>query len=208
MNGTSIIFKICFFAALLVSLCAVVAQGAVTLLVLPSLTNQELNVPLITRSTPVEVPWSADENLAPFNAGLIGSAQLGTSWTYLEQVVGASVADTMPPGYLVPLRARTNNTAGSQYPTDVAHVQCECSWVPPTLPPATANVSHIPVSLESFGIAAIQTVPHGLASKSLMHQLYSASHTYKLAAFAPLSNMTFSSNSTAVTSGLFAWTLW
>ena len=72
----------------------------------------------------------------------------------------------MPPGYLVPIRTRTNNTAGSQYPTDVAHIQCECSWVAPTLPPATANVSHIPVSLDSFGITAIQTVPHGLASKS------------------------------------------
>ena len=99
MTKSSIIFKVCYVAALLASLCAVVAQGAVTLLVLPSMTNQELAIPLLARNFQVEVPWSADRNLAPFNAGSIGTAQLGTSWAYLEQIVG----DTMPPGYLIPL---------------------------------------------------------------------------------------------------------
>lgn len=165
MTETSIIFKICFIAGLLAPLCAVVAQGAVTLLTLPSLINQPLTIPLLARSTPVEVPWSADLNVAPFNADLVEIALVGTSWTYLEQVVGASVGDIMPPGYLVPLRTRTNNTIGYQYPTDVAYVQCECTWVAPTLPPATANVSYIPVSLESFGIDAIQAIPHGIASE-------------------------------------------
>ena len=164
MTKTSIIFKVCFIAGLLAPLCAVVAQGAVTMLTSPSLINQPLAIPLIVRSTPVEEPWSADQTLAPFNAGLIKNAQLGTSWTYLEQVVGASVGYTMPPGYLVPLTMRTNNTVGRQYPTDVAYVQCECTWVAPTLPPATANVSYIPVSLGSFGIDAIQAIPHGIAS--------------------------------------------
>src|ERR1700691_4038199 len=118
MTKTSIIFKVCFIAGLLAPLCAVVAQGAVTMLTLPSLINKPLTIPLIVRSTPVEEPWSADQTLAPFNAGLIKNAQLGTSWTYLEQVVGTSVGDTMPPGYLVPLTMRTNNTVGRQYPTD------------------------------------------------------------------------------------------
>ena len=166
MNRTSLIFKVCYIAALLAPLCAVVAQGAVTLLLLPAHINQELTIPFLTRDTPIDVPWSADETLAPFNAGPIGTGKLGTSWTYLEQIVGASVGDTMPPGYLVPLRTRTNNTAGSQYPTDVAHIHCECSWVAPTLPPATPNVSYIPVVLDVLGIQGIQTIPHGIASVS------------------------------------------
>jgi len=58
------------------------------------------------------------------------------------------------------------------------------------LPAAQANVSYIKVFLKAFDIDALQTVPSGIAT------------------FAPLSNMTFSSNSTPVTSGLFAWTLW
>lgn len=163
MTKTSIIFKICFIAGLLAPLCAVVAQGAVTMLSLPSLINEPLTIPILVRSTPVEVPWSADKTLAPSNVGLITNAQLGSSWTYLEQVVGASVGDTIPPGYLVPLTMRTNNTFGRQYPTEVAYVQCECTWVAPTLPPATTN-PYIPVSLGSFGIDAIQTIPHGIAS--------------------------------------------
>ena len=165
MTRMSTIFKICYVATLLVSLCTVIAQGAVTLLTLPVQTNEELTIPLLERSTPIPVPWSADATLAPLNTGIIELGQLGTSWTYLEQIVGASVADTMPPGYLVPLLTQTNNTFGSQYPTDVVHIQCKCTWVAPTLPAATANVSYIPVSLEKFGIAAVQTVPHGAACK-------------------------------------------
>lgn len=146
-------------------LCAVVAQSAVTLLVLPSLTNQELTIPLIQRHIPIQVPWSADEDLAPLNAGIIELAKLGTSWTFLEQVAGVIVGDTIPPGYLIPSIAHTNNTVGSQYPTDIAHIQCECHWVAPTLPspPTTTNVSHIQVSLDSFGIKAMQAGPQGMA---------------------------------------------
>lgn len=167
MTKTSIIFKICYIAGLLAPLCAVVAQGSVTLLTLPSFINQQLIIPLLARNIAIEVPWSADLNLAPLNTGLVEDAKLGTGWTYLEQIVGASVGDITPPGYLVPLRMRTNNTVGCQYPTDVAYVQCECTWVAPTLPPATANVSYISVSLESFGIDAIQAIPLGIASEFL-----------------------------------------
>ena len=166
MNRTSLIFKVCYIAALLAPLCAVVAQGAVTLLILPAHINQELTIPSTTWDTSIDVPWSADETLAPFNTALIGVGKPGTSRTHPEQTVGASVGDTMPPGYLVPLRTSTNNTAGSQYPTDVAHIHCECSWVAPTLPPATPNVSYIPVVLDVFGIQGIQTIPHGIASVS------------------------------------------
>jgi hypothetical protein len=187
----------------------VVAQGAVTLLTLPTLSNDELVIPRLARNRPVDVPWSADATLAPLNIGFVGLGQLGTSWTYLEQIIGASVTDILPPGYLVPLRTQTNNTAGSQYPTDVAHIQCECNWVAPTLPAATANVSYIPVSLDRYGIAAVQTVPHGAACRFIfMHQKHAAADLDICPAFAPLSNMTYLSNSTAVTSGLFAWTLW
>ena len=203
---TSIIFKVCCFAAILASLCAVVAHGTVTLLVLPSLTQQNLTIPLVV-SHAIDVPWSADQNLAPLNVGLIGAAQLGASWTYLERVVGASVGDSVPQGYLVPLRTSSNNTVGSQYPTDVAHVQCECSWEAPTLPPAT-NESYIQVSLERLGITGIQTAPHGMACKCFRSAFHARSHYSTRIAFAPISNMTFISNSTPVTTGLFAWTLW
>ena len=210
MTRTSSTFKVCYIAGLLAPLCAVVAQGALTLLALPVLTDTELDIPLLKRDSPIEVPWSADATLAPSNIGSIGLGQLGTSWTYLEQVIGATISDTMPQGYLVPLRTPTNNTFGSQYPTDVIHIQCECSWVAPTLPVAitNANVSYIPISLESFDITAIQTVPHGAACKFLCKFTPLPTLIFIVLAFAPLSNMTYSSNSTAVTSGIFAWTLW
>jgi hypothetical protein len=206
MTPTSIFFKVSFFAGLLASLCAVVAQGAVTLLVLPSSTNQVLTIPQVSVNFSIGVPWSADQTLAPSNDGMIVLGQLGTRWTYLEQIVGSSVADVLPQGYLVPLITRTNNTAGNQYPTDVVHIQCECSWVAPTLPSAT-NQTIIPVSLDSFGITAIQYGPTGIARRCLRTSMACESHVPPTE-FSPLSNMTFSSNSTPVTSGLFAWTLW
>lgn len=168
MTKTSTVFKVCYIAGLFTSLCAVMAQGAVTLLVLPSLNSQELTISFLKREDPIEVPWSADETLAPLNSGIIELGRLGASWAYLEQIVGASVADTMPQEYLVPLRLRTNSTTGSQYPTDVAHIQCECSWVAPTLPPAT-NTTFIQASLESFSIEGIQTLPRGIASWSFAY---------------------------------------
>ena len=140
------------------------------------------------------------------NEGMIAIGQLGTRWTYLEQIIGSSVGDTLPPGYLVPLITQTNNTAGNQYPTDVMHIQCECSWVTPTLPSAT-NQTIIPVSLESFGITALQHGPTGIARRYLHTSIVCEPHIPTIE-FSPLSNMTFSSNSTPVTSGLFAWTLW
>jgi hypothetical protein len=79
MVNTSIVFKICYIAGLLASLCAVVAQGTITLLVLPSLTNQEITIPFLKRYNPIEVPWSAEETLAPLNSGLIKIRQVGTS---------------------------------------------------------------------------------------------------------------------------------
>jgi len=165
MTSTSVVFKVSFVAGLLVSLCAVVAQGAVTLLVLPSFTNRALTIPRITRDLPIDLPWSATQALAPLNAGIIQLGRLGTSWTYLEQMVGANVADIMPEGYLVPIgTSMTNNTFGSQYPTDVARIQCECSWVAPTLPPATNN-TFIMMSLDSLGITALQNGPRGVVGR-------------------------------------------
>jgi hypothetical protein len=128
---------------------------------------------------PIEVPWSANETLAPYNGVDIAIGQLGTSWVYLEQTVGSSVGDTMPPGYLIPFRTHTNNTAGSQYPTDAAHIQCKCNWVALQLPPPIANVSYIPVSLDSLGIKAIQTVPHGISSEFFVSfPLFSFTHIH------------------------------
>ena len=187
-------------------MCAVVAQGAVTLLILPSSTNEVLTIPHVRVNFSIGVPWSADETLAPPNEGMIAIGQLGTRWTYLEQIVGSSVGDTLPPGYLVPLVTQTNNTAGNQYPTDVMHIQCECSWVTPTLPSAT-NQTIMLVSLESFGITALQYGPTGIARRYLHTSIACESHIPTIE-FSPLSNMTFSSNSTPVTSGLFACTLW
>ena len=135
------------------------------LLVAPSLTNEELTIPRLAWNIPIQVPWSADEDLAPYNAAQIEGVKLGATMTYLEQIVGSTAGDTMPPGYLVPLITPTNNTVGHQYPTDVAHIQCECSWLAPNIPPATANVSYISVSLDNIGINAIQTVPRGIASR-------------------------------------------
>jgi hypothetical protein len=79
--------------------------------------------------------------------------------------------------------------------------------VAPTLPPATANISYIPVSLGSFGIDAIQAIPHGIASAFSCGTFIFAFPYLHLLVFASLSNITFI-NSTPVTSGLFAWTLW
>jgi len=163
---TSIFFKICYIAALLASLCAVVAQGAVTLLILPASVDKQLDIPLITIPIPAEVPWSADQVLAPYNAAKIATGILATNWVYLEQVVGATVSDGQPSGYLIPTWGGSNNTDGRRYPTDVAHVQCNCTWVAPILP-AAANVSYIDVSLKEFDISAIQTVPLGIASMSI-----------------------------------------
>ena len=172
MARTSIFFKICYIAALLASLCAVVAQGAVTLLILPASVDKQLDIPLITIPIPAEVPWSADQVLAPLNAGKIAAGKLATHWVYLEQVAGATVSDGQPPGYLIPTRGASNNTDGIRYPTDVAQVHCNCTWVAPTLP-AAANVSYIDVSLKEFDISAIQAVPHGIASMSISETRFS-----------------------------------
>jgi hypothetical protein len=179
MTRTSIFFKVCYSATLLAPLCAILAQGAVTLLVLPSLTNQNLTIAVLAIDPPIEVPWSADGILAPYNGPDIAIAQLGASWVYLEQIVKSSVGDTIPSGYLIPLRTHTNETAGSQYPTDVAHIQCECNWVALQLPPPVANVSYIPVSLDNLSIKAIQTVPHGFSSEfSMSFPCFSLSHLH------------------------------
>ena len=208
MARTSTSFKICYVAALLAPLCAVVAQGAVTLLTLPASVDQQLAIPYNIFTPPVDVPWSADQVLAPLNAGKIATAKLSTNWVYLEHVVGTTVSDLLPSGYIVPLRGASNDTYGMRYPTDVAQIQCNCTWVAPTLP-AAMNVSYMNVSLEEFDISALQTTPNGVASMSISHTRFAhVLSQISLLAFAPLSNMTFSSNSTPVTSGLFAWTLW
>jgi hypothetical protein len=182
MAKTSIFFKVSYIAALLASLCAVIAQGAVTLLTLPASIDNQLAVPILAHGVPIPVPWSGDETLAPENAGIIESAKLATSFVYLEQVIGATLLDALPLGYIVPsLGASSNNTGGSRYPTDVAHVQCNCTWVAPILPIATANVSYIPISLEEFGISALQTVPSGVASTCILlfvHSSLSQWHSY------------------------------
>lgn len=51
--------KVCYIAALITSLCAIVAQGAVMLLVFPSMTNQALNIPNVSITNPINVPWTA-----------------------------------------------------------------------------------------------------------------------------------------------------
>jgi hypothetical protein len=206
MSGTSVVFKASFVAVLLASLCAVVGQGAVTLLILPSFTNQMLTIPRIIRDLPIQQPWSATQNLAPLNGGMITVGKQGAHWTYLEQIVGANVADIVPEGYLVPIEASiTNRTIGRQYPTDVARIQCECSWVAPTLPPAT-NDTYIVTSLDDLGITGFQRGPNGVVGTYFDYKLRMSLNTPT--EFAPISNMTFASNSTSVTSGLFAWTLW
>lgn len=190
MTRTSIIFKICYMAALLASLCAVVAQAMVSLVPLPAFTEDRLDISLLEASYQLGLPWSADATLAPGVYYFSQIGKFGTSLSYLEQVAGIKVSDTVPPGYIVP-RLNNTNLAGSpgfQYPTDAIRIQCNCSWVAPILPNAT-NASYISVGLESFDIIGVQTVPHGIAT------------------FAPVSNLTYL-NSTAVTSGLFAWTLW
>jgi hypothetical protein len=197
MTRTSIFFKVCYMATLLAPLCAVLAQGAVTLLVLPYPISQEIDIPSIVMARPIEVPWSTDQTLAPYNAAEISFGQLGTSWTYLEQITGSIVGDIIPPGYLVPLRTSTNNTAGSQYPTDVAKIRCKCSWLAPRLPPAS----------DTLGVNAIQTAPNGIASEFLPVSPYAFISLTSCIAFAPLSNVTFF-NGTPVTSGMFTWTLW
>jgi hypothetical protein len=76
-----------------------------------------------------------------------------------------SVGDIAQPGYIVPLVNATTNDFGMQYPTDVARIQCECSWVAPTLsqpPPANAT-EYIRVTLDSFDIQAIQHSPVGIS---------------------------------------------
>jgi hypothetical protein len=138
----------------------------VTLLTLPASVDQQLAIPYNIFTTPVEVPWSADQVLAPLNAGKIADAKLATNWVYLEQVVGATVSDTLPSGYLIPTRGASNSTYGMRYPTDVAQIQCNCTWVAPTLPAAT-NMSYMNVSLEEFDISALQTAPTGVASMSI-----------------------------------------
>jgi hypothetical protein len=155
-SSTRVVFKVSFVAVLLASLCAVVGQGAITLLILPSFTNQMLTIPCIIRDLPIHQLWSATQDLAPLNGGMITVGKLGASWTYLEQIVGANVADIIPEGYLVPIKTLiTNRTIGCQYPTDVARIQCECSWVAPTLPPATNN-TYIVTSLDNLSITGFQ----------------------------------------------------
>lgn len=167
LTRTSTFYKVCYIATLLASFCAIVAQGVVTLRTLPYYTDDIIPIPIEIFIPPPDVPWSADINLAPYEAGKIGVGMLATNWVYLEHVVGATLSDALPTGYQIPMRGSTNNTYGSQYPTDVVRVQCDCQWVAPTLPAATANASYIPVALESLGILAIQTVPKGIASEYL-----------------------------------------
>lgn len=213
LTKTTMVFKVCYVSALITSLCAVVAQGAVTLLVLPSMNNQVLNIPNASITNPINVPWTAAGTTQdPANFYLIGSALAGTSWTHLEHVAGTTIGDSSQPGYVIPRISSTNNSFGIQYATDVAHIQCECNWVAPTFPPpptlsnGSIDMSTM-VSLESFGIEAVQYVPVGVSSKFSSCLLLTAFTNFYYSAFAPLDNMTFT-NSTPVTSGLFAWTLW
>lgn len=163
---TSLAYKACYLGAIVASLCAVVSQGAVTLLTLPALTTEILPIPVIASLTPVDVPWSANSALGPLNANRIATGLLGTNWVYLEQVVGAVVLEALPSGFIVPIRGVSFSTNGSQYPTDVAQIQCNCSWVAPVLPTAIANASYISVVLDEFDIEGLQTVPNGVASTS------------------------------------------
>jgi len=110
---TSFFFKVSYIAALLASLCAVIAQGTVTLLTLPASINNQLAIPILALGAPIPVPWSGDETLAPENAGMIDSGKLATSFVYLEQVIGTTLLDTLPPGYIVPSLGASNNTDGS-----------------------------------------------------------------------------------------------
>ena len=166
LTRTSIVFKVCYLAALLASLCAVVAQAMVALVPLPAYTATQLDIPLTRAAYAIDQPWSADVALAPGNYYFTQIGKLGTYLAYLEQVAGIRVSDAMPPGYIVP-RLNNTNIAGSpgfQYATDAMRVHCNCTWVAPLLPNAT-NASYIPIGLESFGIIGVQTGPHGIASE-------------------------------------------
>jgi hypothetical protein len=140
MKMTSIIFKVSFVSELLALLCSIVAQG-------PSrcLFSRLSPRTFLARNIPIEVPWSADKSLVPSNGGLIRIGKLGTSWTYLEQVVGVSVADT---SHLSEQKQITPLGASISMMLRMLRVNVAA----PTLPPAT-NQSYILVSLDSFGIS-------------------------------------------------------
>lgn len=167
LSDTSTFYKACYIAALLAALCAVVAQGSIVLISQPVYADQHLTIPYVGYDTTVDTPWSANNILGPYNAGKVAEGVLGTSWVYLEHVIGATLEDSLPAGYLVPVRGSSNNSYGSQYPTDVIHVQCDCQWVAPTLPEAVSNASYISVALGSLDMMGIQGVPYGIASKYL-----------------------------------------
>ncbi|KAF7982507.1 hypothetical protein HWV62_28106 [Athelia sp. TMB] len=187
---TSIAFKTAYLAALAAALCGVVAQSMLALVPLPSSSPAPLAVPLLDAAYVISEPWSADVALAPGNYYFTQIGKLATYLAHLEQAAGVRVSDAQPPGFVVPRLNNTNSAGepGWAYPTDVMRVRCACEWVAPLLPEAT-NASYIPVGLGSVGIVGVQTGPHGIAT------------------FAPVSNMTYV-NGTAVTSGLFAWTMW
>ena len=164
-SRTSIFYRASYIAALLAAGCAVIAQGAVALLAQPVYTDARLMIPYINYQSGIDTPWSADMTLAPYNAGRIQSGILGANWAFLERIIGATLGDSQPVGYLVPMHANSNNSDGTQYPTDVVRVQCACQWVAPTLPDPVSNVSYIPVTLDVLGIEGIQSVPYGVASE-------------------------------------------
>jgi hypothetical protein len=157
----------------------------VTLLILPSMTNHVLSIPNVSMPEQIDVPWS---DLNDSNVDLIGIAMSGTAWAHLENVGGASIGDVSQPGYVIPRVVSTNNSFGMQYPTDVAHIQCECSWVAPTFPPPPtiqddSIVMYTSVSLESFGIEGIQSIPGGISSEHsscLLFMVAPQSHILKL----------------------------
>jgi len=178
MKMTSIIFKVSFVSELLASLCSIVAKGRSRCLFcclsptknLPCEKHSDRST-AVRRQEPGALQWRSDQDWETWDKLDIS----GTScWCQRRR-------------YFVPLRTKTNNTSGSQYPTDVAHVECECSC--PHLASSNQSVVYNGVFRQLRYITAIQTLPHGIA------------------AFGPFSDMTYY-NSTPVTSGLFAWTLW
>jgi hypothetical protein len=82
---------------------AVVAQGAITLLTIPAFIDEQIAIPPLGFDVPLFVPWSADETLAPFNAGKFGNGKLATNFVYVEQILGFTLSDTLPPGYIIPM---------------------------------------------------------------------------------------------------------
>jgi hypothetical protein len=126
---------------------------AVTLLVFPSLTK---NLPcekhsdrstVVRRQEPGALQWRSDQDWETWDKLDIS----GTScWCQRRR-------------YLVPLRTKTNNTSGSQYLNDVAHVESECSC--PHLASSNQSVVYTGVFRQLRYITAIQTLPHGIAGR-------------------------------------------